>query len=197
MTPAGPRCAVPAPISSESRPGRRRPGWPRQQADSGTALVEFALVLPIFALMLFAMVQFGLAFTGWAQLRNAVQTGARMASTDDLASAGNGCGVPGHYSPDTQQMVCEIENLIGSPVGTAGAAEVGLYLTDLSGAPPAPTEVVVCAKVPVQAFTGFFPTVTLSSVSTFYIEHLDPEWLTVVPGVNYNPYGLASCGPQT
>ena len=56
----------------------------RRRPDQGAALIEFALVLPIFALMLFAMIQFGLIFAGWAQLRNAVQTDARMASLGAL-----------------------------------------------------------------------------------------------------------------
>ena len=58
-----------------------------RSGDGGAALVEFALVLPIFALMLFGMIELGLAFAGWSSLRNAVQTGARLASVDDTAGA--------------------------------------------------------------------------------------------------------------
>ena len=32
---------------------------------AGASLVEFAIILPIFALMLFGMIQFGLGFAGW------------------------------------------------------------------------------------------------------------------------------------
>ncbi len=54
----------------------RRPHRPRRREEAGASLVEFAIILPVFALMLFGMIQFGLAFAGWDQLRNAVQTGA-------------------------------------------------------------------------------------------------------------------------
>jgi Flp pilus assembly pilin Flp len=58
----------------------------RQEDANGAALVEFALVLPVFALMLFGMVQLGIVFAGWAQLRNSVQTAARLASVGALES---------------------------------------------------------------------------------------------------------------
>ena len=56
-------------VVRSSRPYRRR------RVEAGASLVEFAIILPVFALMLFGMIQFGLAFAGWDQLRNAVQTG--------------------------------------------------------------------------------------------------------------------------
>jgi hypothetical protein len=83
----------------------------RHRPDKGTALVEFALVLPVFALMLFAMVQFGLVFTGWAQLRNAVQTEARMAATGSVGSD-HRCG----QTDPTELLICEIAVRVGSPI---------------------------------------------------------------------------------
>jgi len=87
---------------------------PKTRADAGTALVEFALVLPVFALMVFGMVQLGITFAGWSQLRNVVQTAARAASVGALANlpqcgqnAPPGCslavaiGLPPGLSPET------------------------------------------------------------------------------------------------
>ena len=56
---------------------------PRRE-EEGATLVEFAIILPVFALMLFGMIQFGLAFAGWDELRNAVQTSARLAANSDV-----------------------------------------------------------------------------------------------------------------
>ena len=56
---------LPRAIVRACGPGRRH------RDESGATLVEFALILPVFAVMLFGMIQFGLAFTGWDQLRNA------------------------------------------------------------------------------------------------------------------------------
>jgi hypothetical protein len=89
--------------------GRRR----RDQA--GASLVEFAIILPVFALMLFGMIQFGLAFAGWDELRNAVQTGARMTVNNNDINNNPNCAQIDAGS----NMVCQIALLIGSPVDTS------------------------------------------------------------------------------
>jgi len=42
--------------------------------------VEFALVLPIFLLVLFAIVDFGMAFHAWLTVTNSAREGARLGS---------------------------------------------------------------------------------------------------------------------
>lgn len=43
----------------------------------GQSMTEFALVLPILALLLFGVIQFGLVFNNYIQLTDAVRAGAR------------------------------------------------------------------------------------------------------------------------
>jgi hypothetical protein len=99
-------------LRSSPQLGTGPPARPRGAAsaspEGGAALVEFALVLPVFALMLFGMIQFGLVFAGWAQLRNAVQTGARLASVGGLTNPQ--CG-------DMAAPSCAWALLVGSPPG--------------------------------------------------------------------------------
>jgi Flp pilus assembly protein TadG len=45
--------------------------------ERGQALTEFALVLPILALLLFGVIQFGIAFNNYITLTDAVRAGAR------------------------------------------------------------------------------------------------------------------------
>jgi Flp pilus assembly protein TadG len=45
--------------------------------ERGQALTEFALVLPIIALLLFGVIQFGIAFNNYLTLTDAVRAGAR------------------------------------------------------------------------------------------------------------------------
>jgi Flp pilus assembly protein TadG len=45
--------------------------------DRGQTLTEFALVLPILALLLFGVIQFGIAFNNYITLTDAVRAGAR------------------------------------------------------------------------------------------------------------------------
>jgi len=46
----------------------------------GQALVEFALVLPLFLMILFGLLQFGLAFSTYLTLNEAAREGARTAA---------------------------------------------------------------------------------------------------------------------
>ena len=43
-------------------------------------MTEFALVLPIFALLLFAIIQFGITFNNYVTLTDAARAGARKAA---------------------------------------------------------------------------------------------------------------------
>ena len=45
--------------------------------ERGQTLTEFALVLPILALLLFSVIQFGIAFNNYITLTDAVRAGAR------------------------------------------------------------------------------------------------------------------------
>jgi Flp pilus assembly protein TadG len=56
---------------------RRLTGRPRKRED-GQSLVEFALVIPIFLLVLFAIVDFGMAFHAWITVTNSAREGARV-----------------------------------------------------------------------------------------------------------------------
>jgi Flp pilus assembly pilin Flp len=165
-------------------------------AERGAALVEFALVLPVFALMLFAMVQFGLVFGGWDQLRNRVQLAAREASmgTFDCASAA--------------QCETAISGYVGHPLGTVGSPSVSYWYNPDNPGPEgdepdskqtesqlesqepvtpglSSQEVVVCVSVNAQMFTSLFGPLTLSSSSAFYAE---------APGA-LAPSTPSSCGP--
>src|SRR3954468_21572376 len=52
--------------------------------ERGQATVEFALVLPILCVLLFGIVQFGLAFNRYLTLTDAVRAGARQAAVSRL-----------------------------------------------------------------------------------------------------------------
>lgn len=48
--------------------------------EKGASAVEFALVLPIFVSIIFAIFQFGIAFNNWIALTHAAREGARLAA---------------------------------------------------------------------------------------------------------------------
>ena len=60
--------------------------------EQGQALTEFALALPILALLLFAVIQFGIAFNHYVTLTDATRAGARKAAVArQLANPANVC----------------------------------------------------------------------------------------------------------
>jgi Flp pilus assembly protein TadG len=50
------------------------------KSEQGQSITEFALALPILALLLFAVVQFGIAFNNYITLTDATRAGARKAA---------------------------------------------------------------------------------------------------------------------
>jgi Flp pilus assembly protein TadG len=47
------------------------------RSQQGQSLTEFALVLPVLALLIFAVIQFGIAFSNYVTLTDATRAGAR------------------------------------------------------------------------------------------------------------------------
>jgi Flp pilus assembly protein TadG len=50
----------------------------RQRAKAGTSIVEATIVLPLMLLLVFGIAEFGISFTRWNSLTNAVREGARV-----------------------------------------------------------------------------------------------------------------------
>jgi Flp pilus assembly protein TadG len=66
---------------------RRRVSAARLHRDErGQSMVEFALVLPVLLLVLFAIVQFGVVFNRYVALTDAVRAGARKAAVSRQAT---------------------------------------------------------------------------------------------------------------
>lgn len=188
--------------------GRRRSS---RAGERGSTIVEFALLLPVFSLMLFGMIQFGLAFYGWDAVHNAVQAGARLAAIGqtEYSSDGSSCTytgtnptpfavntVPAEFAvavadggptdTTTGALYCQILYEIGTPPGTnlssTQPAEVNITLSAVG---TTGSTVTVCANIQAQTFTGFFPSIGLSSSSEFYVEDSGVQ--------TYAPYGGGTC----
>jgi len=132
----------------------------RRRPDEGATLVEFALALPLFALLLFALVDSGLAFGGFITFRNGVDAGARLASVNNYQYSGSGCA-----TDPTSQMACTIKSRIGTSVGVVpGSVQVQICLpTGASAAAPCAgsggtgATVEVCAVARLRSATGITP----------------------------------------
>lgn len=65
---------------------RRRKSRPSRAPFAGQSLVEFALILPIFVLMLVGIFDFGRAIYAYSTINNAAREGGRWAVVDQTAS---------------------------------------------------------------------------------------------------------------
>jgi Flp pilus assembly pilin Flp len=55
--------------------------------ENGTTAVEFALILPVFIVIIFAILEFGIVFNNWIALTYAAREGVRMAVVDEYDEA--------------------------------------------------------------------------------------------------------------
>jgi Flp pilus assembly protein TadG len=58
-----------------------------RRTETGQALVEFTMILPIFLMLLFGLVDFGRGFYTWLLVTNAAREGARTAAVQSDAAA--------------------------------------------------------------------------------------------------------------
>jgi Flp pilus assembly protein TadG len=110
--------------------------------ERGASLVEFALVLPVFVLLLFGLIDFGLVLGGFITLRAEVNAAARNISVDQIAPGCNG----------STAFSCTAQQAIGSSLpGTSGTPSVAIAFPDGAtvGDP-----VEVCAQTTLVSATG-------------------------------------------
>lgn len=162
------RIGGPSPDSdSETRPQAR--------SDHGVSLVEFALILPVFALLLFGMIDFGVAFGDYLSVRSGVREGARRAAVNDTAFSGN-CRLGGtNVTPSTneERLAC----LTKARIGITNQDDVRVSIFVPAGADSG-TPVTICADVKLHSTTRltapFLDTRRARSSTTIRMESAPP-----------------------
>jgi len=92
------------------------------RSESGVALVEFALVLPLLLLLLFAILDFGKAFNYWIDETHLANEAARWAEVNN--NPGSGAGKTLQQYTLAQADTSELRNGGTSSVPTAAAVTV-------------------------------------------------------------------------
>lgn len=156
--------------------GPRRRGGARNEA--GAALVEFALVVPILLILVFGIIEFGLAFNDYIAVRNGSREGARVAVVNDVNNAPS-CTISGGIvsppaaptgaSDATNAVVCKTKDRIG-----LDQSQVKVKVS-ISGYSIGDT-VTVCASYPVTSISGILAPIisgkTLTSNVTMRLEQV-------------------------
>lgn len=132
----------------------------RLRGEGGAALVEFALILPLAILILFGLIDFGFIFQSYSQLRNGVQAGARLASTNNSNYAGVTNCSPSDRSPatNTTNLVCMIVADISPPLTgmSSGTLAVGIaHKSPTTANTTGQLDIVVCAAGTLNSTSGF------------------------------------------
>ena len=83
--------------------------------ERGQAVAEFALIVPIFLMLVFAIVDFGMGFHAWITVTNAAREGARLGAVGGSA--------------------VEIEDKVYDTSSSLDAAQLGVIVTNAEGNP--------------------------------------------------------------
>jgi Flp pilus assembly protein TadG len=83
-------------------------------------MVEFVIVLPILAVLLFGITQFGLAFHNYLSITDAARAGARAAVVEKATACTEAKAAINRTVSTTQWGVIETRITCSSPTGTSG-----------------------------------------------------------------------------
>jgi hypothetical protein len=110
----------------------------RRHDEAGQGIVEFALVIPVFMVILLGMLEFGFVFDHALTVQYAAREGARVGSA--VVNGGGSLGCNSGESPNAStvdpliiQAVVRVLDSPGSRVNLAEIPEIRLYKADASG----------------------------------------------------------------
>jgi hypothetical protein len=173
------------------RPNETRTDEPparRRTRERGAAIVEFAIVFPLFFLLVSGIIDFGQAYSDLNSARQGVREGARQVVVANFGDDG-GCAVVGAAPNDpTHRAICLTKDRVGM---SASETRVKIAFT---GANQVGDSVVVCAQRPMRSITGVFsPVMSGRAITTkvqMRIEKVDPEVQavaeTALPGTDWS-----------
>ena len=143
--------------------GRSRP--------RGQSLVEFALVIPIFLVLLMAVIEFGFLLNGLLSINFATRDAALVAAESGNVGGDGTSGVNGLYGYDRADCIIlqKIVQDVTAPANSANVSQVQIYWTNAYGQPLATDGSVTTAGSAGQAVDTYVPgsmTCALSSTVT-------------------------------
>jgi len=160
----------------------------RRERESGQVLVEFALLLPLFVLLVAGIIQFGLALNFWFDMQRIANQGARWAVVNNWPTCPPGstsctnttaCPLPATPSPQTLQNILRCEVISKGLLETVSIsicyppAGAGGSLPETVGTP-----VRVRLKAPFTFLQAVrLPGITLSADATMRLEQ-EPKLVT-------------------
>jgi Flp pilus assembly protein TadG len=127
----------------------------RQHSEDGTSVVEMAFVLPLLLLLVFAIGDFGIAYTRWNSLTNAVREGARV-------------GVVFRAPCNAAAVTAEIQNTVSNFAASSGLDGPSIVTTVANVCGGTGTQLTITGTIPynyiaMSALAGLAPSINLSA----------------------------------
>ena len=126
--------SVPRPVCAAR--GAVRVRRPLADAERGQSLVEFAVVVPVFLLLLLAMLEFGFAFEHDQTISYATREGARTGAALGDGSTTYPCSTANFDAP----IIAAVERVLtapGSPIDLSQVSSISVYKSTADGSPAA------------------------------------------------------------
>jgi Flp pilus assembly protein TadG len=143
-----------------------------KRGERGQSLAEFVLVLPIFLILVFAIIDFGLGFHAWLTVTNSAREGARLGAV--RAPASGACD--NDPSTATNNITCRVQETADS----LDQANLSVTVTNAQGTPGSSVVVDVDYDydliTPLDGVLGLIsggsigPTLTFSSTADMRLE---------------------------
>ena len=112
---------------------RRTIGSGAPSSHRGQALVEFAVIMPVFLLLLTGMLEFGLAFSDRLTMGNATREGARIGGA---LATGSGSPCSGDPAGVDKTIIASLQNILksgGSDVDLSHINNIKIFKATASG----------------------------------------------------------------
>lgn len=95
----------------------------RKDGERGQSLVEFTLILPIFLILVFAIVDFGMGLYSWITVTNAAREGARLGTVgaDQASITARVRDTAGNL--DNENLTVSVTNCVSGCVTTGDPGE--------------------------------------------------------------------------
>jgi Flp pilus assembly protein TadG len=127
----------------------------KRRTEAGTTIVEATIVFPLMLLLVFGIAEFGISYTQWNSLTNAVREGART-------------GVVFRSPCDAVAVTSLVQTTVSNFAGSSGIDTTGITSSVTGACTGTGTQLTVTASVPynyiaLSALAGFAPSKDLSA----------------------------------
>jgi Flp pilus assembly protein TadG len=134
----------------------------KRRTQAGTSVVEATIVFPLMLLLVFGIGEFGIAFTQWNSLTNAVREGART-------------GVVFRSPCDSVAVTSLVKTTVENFASSSGIDPVNITTTVSPTCQPTGTSLTVTATLPfnyiaLDALAGLAPSTNLTARSVMRSE---------------------------